>query len=122
MFKILVLCVVLFYTTSASAITKLLMYNNKHCSYCAKFMKEVAVDYYYDLPDNLMEDTLELVIIERGSEPFWFVMAYNENRIKPLRGTPTFIIWNGRKELTRIYGYSSKESFYNQLDEIFNKQ
>tara|TARA_B100000929_G_C15298477_1_gene349501 strand:- start:46 stop:411 length:366 start_codon:yes stop_codon:yes gene_type:complete len=121
MFKVLAFVLLLFYTTSANAITKLLMYHSKYCSHCIAFVKEVAIDYHYDLPDKFMEDTLELVIIERNEEPFWFAMAYNENRIKPIRGTPTFIIWNGRKELARLVGYSNKESFYNRLDTIFQK-
>jgi len=45
-------------------------------------------------------------------------MAINENRIKPIRGTPTFILWDGENEIARLVGYSSKESFYNRLDEI----
>ena len=84
-------------------------------------MKEVGNDYQYNLPDKFMEDKLELIVIERNEEPFWFVMAYNENRIKPIRGTPTFILWNGRKELARIVGYKDKESFYQRLDDLFKK-
>ena len=98
---------------------KLLMYHNPLCGHCISFIKEVVPTFYYDLPDKFMEDKLELIIIERNKEPFWFAMAYNENRIKPLRGTPTFIVWNGRKELARLVGYTNKESFYNRLNEIF---
>jgi len=76
-------------------------------------MKEVAVDYEYrDMP---------LVIIDAYNQPDWFKEAYKENRIKPIRGTPTFIIWNGRKELGRLVGYSGKEWFYTNLDSIFKK-
>ena len=121
MFRIILLCLILLYTTSANAITALLMYHSKHCSHCISFMKEVGNDYQYNLPDKFMEDKLELIVIERNEEPFWFVMAYNENRIKPIRGTPTFILWNGRKELARIVGYKDKESFYQRLDDLFKK-
>ena len=119
MIRILIFTLALLYTTSASAITKLLMYHNPLCGHCISFIKEVVPTFYYDLPDKFMEDKLELIIIERNKDPFWFAMAYNENRIKPLRGTPTFIVWNGRKELARLVGYTNKESFYNRLNEIF---
>lgn len=121
MFRIILLSLMLLFATSASAITKLLMYHNPLCGHCIRFINEVVPTYYYDLPDKFMEDKLELIIIERNKEPFWFAMAYNENRIKPLRGTPTFIVWNGRKELARLVGYSNKESFYQRLDDLFKK-
>ena len=48
-------------------------------------------------------------------------MRTNKKKIKPYRGTPTFIIWNSIQdyEIDRIIGYSGKERFYNQLREIF---
>ena len=78
-------------------------------------MKEVAFDY-----DN---KELPLIIIDAHNQPDWFKEAYKENRIKPIRGTPTFIIWNGRKELARIIGYNGREWFYSNLKLKFpNKQ
>jgi len=103
---------VIFFNVQAYAL-ELLMFHSKYCGYCMAFMKEVAVDYHYkDLP---------LVIIDAHKPPEWFKEAMRENRIKPIRGTPTFIIWNGRKELARLTGYSSKEWFYNNLDSMFKK-
>jgi thioredoxin-related protein len=103
---------VIFFNVQAYAL-ELLMLHNKHCGYCIAFMKEVAVDYEYrDMP---------LVIIDAYNQPDWFKEAYKENRIKPIRGTPTFIIWNGRKELGRLVGYSGKEWFYTNLDSMFKK-
>ena len=111
--KFLLTLVFVFFTLPVWAL-ELLMFNNKHCGYCSAFMEEVAVDYEYkDLP---------LVIIDAHNQPDWFREAYAENRIKGIFGTPTFIIWNGRKELARIIGYSGKEWFYNQLDIIFKGQ
>ena len=103
---------VIFFNVQAYAL-ELLMFHNKYCYYCMAFMKEVAVDYEYrDMP---------LVIIDAYNQPDWFKEAYKENRIKPIRGTPTFIIWNGRKELARLTGYSGKEWFYTNLDSMFKK-
>ena len=111
--KFLLTLVFVFFTLPVWAL-ELLMFNSKYCGYCSAFMEEVAVDYEYkDLP---------LVIIDAHNQPDWFREAYAENRIKGIFGTPTFIIWNGRKELARIIGYSGKEWFYNQLDIIFKGQ
>ena len=103
---------VIFFNVQAYAL-ELLMFHNKSCGYCKAFMEEVAVDY-----DN---KELPLIIIDAYNQPDWFKEAYRENRIKPIRGTPTFIIWNGRKELSRLTGYSSKEWFYTNLDSMFKK-
>ena len=89
---------------------ELLMAHNPGCHICEKFIEEVAVDY-----DN---KELPLIIINLYKQPEWFKEAYKEGRIKPIRGTPTFIVWNGRKELARIAGYYDKESFYEDLKEI----
>ena len=94
---------------------ELLMAHNPGCGICQKFIKEVAVDYN----DSEQAKTLPLVIINVYKQPEWFKQAYAEGRIKSIRGTPTFIIWNGRKELARIVGYHSKERFYSRLREMF---
>ena len=109
---LLTFVLVLFFTTKIYAL-ELLMFHSKYCSYCSAFMKEVAFDY------NNKE--LPLIIIDAYNQPDWFKEAYKEHRIKPIFGTPTFIIWNGRKELARLTGYSSKEWFYNNLDSMFKK-
>ena len=103
---------VMFFNVQAYAL-ELLMGHNPSCHICQKFLKEVAVNY-----DN---KELPLIIIDAYNQPDWFKEAYSENRIKPIRGTPTFIIWNGRKELARLVGYSGKEWFYTNLDSMFKK-
>ena len=62
---------------------ELLMVNNKHCTFCNKFLEEVGPEY------NISD--LPLIIIDEDNKPEWFIMAYKEKRIKPIRGTPTFI-------------------------------
>ena len=94
---------------------ELLMAHNPDCGICQKFIKEVAVDYN----DSEIAKRLPLVIISVYDQPEWFKQAYAEGRIKPIRGTPTFIIWNGRKELARIIGYHDKDRFYSRLSELF---
>ena len=104
------------YGNAAKAIDgqlKLLMFHSKTCSFCKAFMKEVAYDY-----DN---KELPLIIIDAHNQPDWFKEAMKENRIKPIYGTQTFIIWNGRKELTRLIGYYDRETFYERLKGIYAK-
>ena len=91
---------------------EILMAHNPACSICIRFMNEVEVDYH----NSEQAKTLPLVIINVYKQPEWFKEAYAENRIKPIRGTPTFIIWNGRKELSRLVGYRSKEDFYKRIN------
>jgi len=91
---------------------ELLMAHNPNCHICQRFIKEVAVDYN----DSEQAKTLPLIIINVYKQPEWFKEAYAENRINPIRGTPTFIIWNGRKELSRLVGYSTKEDFYKRIN------
>ena len=94
---------------------ELLMAHNPSCGICQKFIEEVAVDYN----DSEIAKKIPLVIISVYDQPEWFKQAYAENRIKQIRGTPTFIVWNGRKELTRLIGYRDKERFYSRVRDIF---
>ena len=94
---------------------ELLMAHNPDCHICQKFIEEVAVDYN----DSEIAKRLPLIIISVYDQPEWFKQAYRIGKIKTIRGTPTFIIWNGRKELTRLIGYQNKDKFYSRLTELF---
>ena len=91
---------------------EILMAHNPACSICIRFMNEVEADYH----NSEQAKTLPLIVISVYKQPKWFKEAYAENRIKPIRGTPTFIIWNGRKELSRLVGYSTKKDFYKRIN------
>ena len=91
------------------------MINSKFCVYCKKFLYEVATDYKIS--------KLPIIIIDDQERPKWFVRAYKENKIKPYRGYPTFIIWdeNEKYEIARIIGYRGKDRFYRELkDKLVN--
>ena len=94
---------------------ELLMAHNPGCGICQKFIKEVAVDYN----DSEIAKKLPLIIISVYDQPEWFKEAYRIGKIKTIRGTPTFIVWNGRKELTRLIGYRDKERFYSRVRDLF---
>ena len=107
------------FPVSAKAL-ELLMAHNPNCHICEKFIEEVAVDY------NNSEEAkkLPLIIISVYEQPEWFKEAYRIGKIKPIRGTPTFIIWNGSHEggaeIARLVGYHSKERFYSRLKEMLS--
>ena len=91
---------------------EMLMAHNPKCPTCIRFMDEVGAYYH----NSEQAKILPLIVINVYKQPEWFKEAYNEKRIKPIRGTPTFIIWNGRKELSRLVGYRSKEDFYKRIN------
>ena len=96
---------------------ELLMAHNPACHICEKFIKEVAVDYKFSYNGR----DLPLIIIPVHNQPEWFKEAYREKRIKLIRGTPTFIVWSGRKEIARLGIYYSKERFYKRLNTMFKQ-
>jgi thioredoxin-related protein len=106
------------FPVSAQAL-ELLMAHNPDCHICEKFIEEVAVDYN----DSEIAKKLPLIVISVYEQPEWFKEAYRLRKIKPIRGTPTFIIWNGSHEggaeIARLVGYSNKSRFYSRLNEMF---
>ena len=98
---------------------ELLMAHNPDCHICERFINEVAIDYH----ESSVAKTIPLVIISVYEQPEWFKEAYRIGKIKPIRGTPTFIVWNGSHdgghEIGRLVGYENKEKFYSRLKEMF---
>ena len=76
-------------------------------------MNDVEPEYH----DTEYAETLPLTIIYHNDRPEWFNIAYEEGRIKKIKGTPTFIIWDeeSQAEIDRIVGYGGKEWFYEQI-------
>ena len=107
------------FPVSAQAL-ELLMAHNPDCHICQKFIEEVAVDYN----DSEIAKKLPLIVISVYEQPEWFKEAYRLRKIKPIRGTPTFIIWNGSHEggaeIARLVGYRDKERFYSRLKETLS--
>ena len=118
---LLTLLFVLLFTFPVSAkALELLMAHNPGCHICERFINEVAVDYN----DSEISKKLPLVIISVYEQPEWFKEAYRIGKIKTIRGTPTFIIWNGSHdggmEIARLVGYSNKSRFYSRLKEMLS--
>ena len=92
---------------------ELLMFSVSNCIYCIKFNEEVKP--YYN--KTTYAKTLPLTIIDNADIPEWFHIAYAEGRIEPIKGTPTFIIFDteSQAEIDRIVGYGGKDRFYEQI-------
>ena len=92
---------------------ELLMFSVSNCIYCIAFNEQVAPTYN----DTKYAETLPLTIIDNADIPDWFQTAYEEGRIEPIKGTPTFIIWDEENqiEIERIVGYNGKEWFYERV-------
>ena len=92
---------------------ELLMFSVSNCIYCIKFNEEVAP--YYN--KTTYAETLPLTIIDSTDIPEWFHIAYAEGRIEPIKGTPTFIIFDekSKAEVNRFVGYNGKEWFYERV-------
>jgi thioredoxin-related protein len=94
---------------------ELLMAHNPDCHICERFINEVAIDYN----ESEIAKKLPLIIINVYDQPEWFKEAYKIRKIKTIRGTPTFIIWNGNHdgghEIGRLVGYHSKQRFYSRI-------
>ena len=116
---LLTLFFLLFAFPASAKALELLMAHNPDCHICDRFINEVAVDYN----DSELGKRIPLIIISVYDQPEWFKEAYRIGKIKTIRGTPTFIIWNGSHEggaeIARLVGYSNKSRFYSRLNEMF---
>ena len=117
---LLTLFFLLFAFPASAKALELLMAHNPGCHICEKFIEEVAIDYN----DSEIAKRLPLVIISVYEQPEWFKEAYRIGKIKPIRGTPTFKVWNGSHdgghEIGRLVGYENKEKFYSRLKEMLS--
>ena len=117
---LLTLFFLLFAFPASAKALELLMAHNPKCHICERFINEVAIDYH----ESSIAKTIPLVIINVYEQPEWFKEAYRIGKIKPIRGTPTFIIWNGSHdggaEIGRLVGYHSKGRFYSRLKEMLS--
>jgi thioredoxin-related protein len=93
------------------------MFSVSWCGFCTRFHNEVGDTY----KDSEYAKDIPLIIINGDDYtehiPKWFEDAYREGIIKPIRGTPTFIIWDEKKkvEIDRLVGYNGKKWFYIRL-------
>ena len=100
---------------------ELLVVSGKNSKNSKKWQEEVSQEYSQS--EMGKETPVKIVPIEGDKFPRWFMKAMEEGRIGQILGTPTFIIWDdvSKKELGRLEGYTQKEKFYSQLNEVFSQ-
>ena len=84
----------------------------------SKRWKEEVLPQY---PDSRVGKQLpaRIVAIHGAQFPEWLDQALEQGKVGEIFGTPTFIIWDPKKnmEIGRVEGYTQKARFYAQLDE-----
>ena len=100
-------------TTTTAYTAELLMFSMKSCRYCRSFLKEVAQEYKDTEHAKVLP--LRIISMDRTSAPKWFDLAYDKQTIDPIKGTPTFIVWDNGQEVARLIGYNGKKKFYDDI-------
>ena len=97
-------------STYAEVRGKLLYFYSDTCAYCKAWENEIANIY----PKTEFEDQFKLSFIDFSSNADF--EKYGISKI--VKVTPTFIFVKDKTEVGRIEGYSGKELFWWQVDEI----
>lgn len=107
----------------------LIMFHNPKCMYCQKFLDEVCLTKEgdadrdrtcpgYGWKQDPKFEKYPIVIVMKKNSLDWVNRAFKDGIIETIIGTPTFILWDGEREVGRIVGFSSKEEFYEELEEL----
>ena len=116
--KVIFTLVLLFCLTSSAYAAEMIMFSMKSCGYCRAFLKEVAPTYSDTEHAKLLP--LRIISMDQKTAPKWFDKAYNEKRIDPIIGTPTFVIFNDGTEVARLIGYGGKDKFYGDIGKFID--
>ncbi len=116
----------------------LIMFHNESCRYCQKFMEEVCLrdtiltpeggskrprETYSCWPYDLTEysEKYPILIVTRETTPKWIDKSIENGYMEIVRFTPTFVLWNGEREIGRIVGFETEEAFYKELEKLIKK-
>ena len=117
--KRIILSIILLFCLTTNAYTaELLMFSMKSCRYCRNFLKEVAQEYKNTEHAKVLP--LRIISMDRTTAPKWFDLAYDQQRIDPIKGTPTFIVWDNGQEVARLIGYNGKQKWYDDISRFIN--
>jgi len=106
------LWMMLFSQAAFSASAQLVMVEETHCPYCARFNAEIAPAY--PKTTEGMAAPLRRINIDEG----W---PADLSHIKSESLTPTFILIQNNRELGRLHGYQGDEFFWFLLGELMEK-
>ena len=107
-----------FCLTSSAYAAEMIMFSMNSCGYCRAFLKEVAPTYADTKHAKILP--LRIISMDQKTAPKWFDKAYNEKRIDPIIGTPTFVIFNDGTEVARLIGYGGKDKFYDDIGKFID--
>lgn len=116
--KVIFTLILLFCLTSSAYAAEMIMFSMKSCGYCRAFLKEVAPTYADTEHAKILP--LRIISMDRKTAPKWFDKAYDEKRIDPIVGTPTFVIFNDGTEVARLIGYTNKDEFYEDIGKFID--
>lgn len=116
--KIIITLLLFFITTTAASAAELIMFSSKSCGYCRSFLNEVAPIYNKQDFSELLP--LRIIDMDTREAPQWFASAYDDKRIDPITGTPSFVVFDRGHEIARLVGYSGKENFLTDMNNFVN--
>ena len=105
------------FLTHTGLAQELLVLSGEKSQNSKKWQEEVLPEYgKSSLGRNL---PVKIVPVKGKLFPDWMAKALDEGRVDEILGTPTFIIWDTKKEkeIGRIEGYTQKSRFFSQLNE-----
>ena len=103
-------------TTTTVQAAELIMFSMASCSYCQKFLQDVAPTYADSDAAKILP--LRIISMDRKSAPKWYDQAYNARKIDGIVGTPTFIVFDSGEEKARLIGYNGKDRFYEDINKF----
>ena len=116
LFSILLSCI-LFSTAfsenqKVSEATLLVIYS-PGCTHCHDWMKSVYPAYQSYKKEGQLNyrPSIKLLNMDNAEDS-----AFISENLSMVLFTPTFVLWDGQKELYRFQGYSTVDAFFNKLD------
>ena len=92
---------------------ELVMFDRKGCPWCAKWHAEIGVEGYARAPEARLAP-LRVYLI--GTP-----MPEDIKQLKPIIGTPTFVLMDKGVEIDRFEGYPGKAVFFGRLQLALDK-
>ena len=97
---------------SKARAAELLMFESRSCVYCLRWERDVGAVYNKTAEAKVLP--LRRIDVDRQS-------ASGVTLDSPVRYTPTFVVVDKGREIGRIEGFSSDDSFWGLLDELATK-
>jgi hypothetical protein len=99
---------------------ELLVLSGEKSQNSKRWQEEVLPEYRKSILGRNLP--VKIVPVKGKLFPEWMAKALDEGRMDEIHGTPTFIIWDTKKEkeIGRIEGYTQKPRFFSQLNEAMS--